>query len=163
MKHESVSEARGGARREVQPHLMHNWGGRLPPCALGMLLLKRFMNPLTHAVLSCRSLLPRSPSTRGHAWCPIFFTFIIINAIIIVWIFEAINQSSQSAKSLWRRSGEEAHTLQTLFSLFWPSVQLDLVGSMGLFLLAISLESYSMDSRPDFALYLAYLFHKAAS
>lgn len=108
MKHESVSEARGGARREVQPHLMHNWGGRLPPCALGMLLLKRFMNPLTHAVLSCRSLLPRSPSTRGHAWCPIFFTFIIINAIIIVWIFEAINQSSQSAKKSlekkWRGS-----------------------------------------------------------
>lgn len=144
--------------------MVHNWGGRLPSFALEMMLLKKFMNPLTHAGLSCRSLPPGSPSTRGPAWCPViylFFTFIIINAIIIVWICEAINQSSRNGKNL-RRNGEEASVLQTFFLLSGSVFSSILVGPVGLFLLAFSLESCLMDSRHSFALYLAYLFHKAA-
>lgn len=39
MKHESASEAWGGGRGwgELWPNLVHNWGGRHLPCALGML------------------------------------------------------------------------------------------------------------------------------
>lgn len=71
------------------------------------------------------------------------------NVIIIVWIFEAINQSSQSAEDF----------LLSILALCLARFS----WICGLFLLAISLESCPMDFRPEFALYLAYLFHKAVS
>lgn len=67
------------------PNLVHNWGGKPPPCALGMLSLKKFMNLLTHPVLLCGSTLFRKMSTNSHVLYPIISMIpIMINAVIIV-------------------------------------------------------------------------------
>ena len=63
MKHESASEAWGGVG-ELWPNLVHNWGGKHPPCALRMLSFKKFMNLLTHPVLFCGSSLFRRMNTE---------------------------------------------------------------------------------------------------
>lgn len=84
MKHESASEAWGGVG-ELWPNLVHNWGGKHPPCALGMLSFKKFMNLLTHPVLLCGSSLFRRMSTKSRVLYPIISMItIIINAIIVV-------------------------------------------------------------------------------
>lgn len=84
MKHESASEAWGGVG-ELWPNLVHNWGGKHPPCALRMLSFKKFMNLLTHPVLFCGSSLFRRMNTESHVPYPIISVItIIINAITVV-------------------------------------------------------------------------------
>lgn len=70
---------------QLWPNLMHKWGGKPSPWALGLLSLKKFMNLLTHPVLLCGSSLSRRMNTESHALYPIISMIaIIINAIIVV-------------------------------------------------------------------------------
>lgn len=104
---------------KLWPNLVHAWGGEHPPCALGMLSCKKFMNLLTHPVLLWDHLCLGGWALRARHWTRLFLwspLSLMPSSLFLGWICEAINQSSQSKENPLKM--EKAGIWQTFLAPF---------------------------------------------
>lgn len=152
------SLGRGGGG--LWPNLVHNWGGKRPPCALGMLSFKKFMNLLTHPVLLCGSSLFRRMilravcCTRLFLWSPLL---LMPSSLFLGWIYKAINQSSRSKENPVKM--EKAGIWQTLPARFQLTLQLNFSGTHGVIHISFPFRGLPHGFWPVFALYVVCSLH----